>query len=259
MKYLILFFTLFGGFFVFAQNYESSSNRNNNLVFDTELLIQVLVIIAIFSCIYAIISYFEGKGKLKDSIKTDGEFYTLVVLIMVSVAYVFFVKTMREQEDDPNFLWFLGIVLKAVAASVVSHFAGKQNRNKTLWWFLGFFEYHSALLVLAFSKALLAPQKEKMEGLNVLNDDYTKKVQELNNLYNKGILTEFEVTEKRKEALKDLENQKEEFQLSQKNSENKKRENSFIQNLQQALNDGHITQEQYNEKLNNFLKPKSEF
>lgn len=215
-------------------------------------LIQILVIIVILILVFSLISYFEGKNKLRDSIKNnDSIVLTLVALIGVSIGASYMVKFFKEANDIST-AWFVGIVVKLFCAQIVSHFAGKNGRNTTLWWILGFLEYHSALIVLAFSDKLLKFKKSNNENLKRIDDEYNEKIIALNNLYTNNVLTENELEIKKQELENKYLEKQNELSTSQFNQKKQLEKEEFISKLKEAYKIGLLTHEEYTKKMEKF-------
>ena len=224
---------------------------------NSTIIIQIIVIIAIFISIFSIISFFEGREKLRDSTKNnDSIMLTLFALICVSFG-VFYLAKFFKEANDISTAWFLGIALKLTCAQIVSHFAGKNGRNTTLWFFLGFLEYHSALLVLAFSDKLLKVKKNNNENFKGIDDEYNQKITTLNNLYADRVLTENELETKKKELEHEYLKKHKELSASQFNEKKQIENEEFISKLKEAHKTGLLTDEEFKRKLEKFTSSKS--
>ena len=131
--------------------------------------------------------------------------------------------------------------MKIIIASIVSYYANKKNRNPILWWFLGFFEYHSALIVLALSKGLL-PTKKTSNDADLL---YNEKLIRLNEMFKENLINVDEFNTKKQEAEKDYEIKNSVI----KNDDNALQNHQVISKLEVAFKEGLLTQEEYHTKL----------
>lgn len=213
--------------------------------------IQALIIIAISTLIFSIVSYFEGKGKIRNAVQDNSKILlSLIILIVISACFVYFAKTMRELENDVTYLWGIGIALKVLSAAIVVDFAKKQNRNTTLWWVLGLLEYHSALIVLAFSGSLLRLKNSTNENLKNIEDDYNSKIIKLNDLFKSRIINEEELQIKCAELESDFQKESLKIISIANNMQFEKEQEDLISKLENAYKDGILSEEEYKEKIN---------
>gem|GEM_PF-4159268 len=117
--------------------------------------------IVVFSTIFYVIAYSEGSNKNEDYTTKDVNADIWGVLIIFILIILGTIVILYNNGFNP---YLVVIPAKIIVASMVSHFAKKKNRNPILWWFLGFLEYHSALIVLAITKGLLPIKKGKSDA-----------------------------------------------------------------------------------------------
>ncbi|SEQ20953.1 hypothetical protein SAMN04488097_1674 [Epilithonimonas lactis] len=233
----ILFVSLLFGQLLSAQSYISSSNDVGNDLLKN-IIIPLLIMIILFSFIFSLIAYFEGNNKNEDySHKSiNSELWALLVALIVLVSGLFYLLYINKLN-----LYLAVIPIKIIVASFVSYYANKKNRNPVLWWFLGFFEYHSALIVLALSKGLLSTKKND----NEVDSSYNEKLVRLNEMFKENLINENEFSKKKLEA----ENEYKIKHLVIKNDDKVQRKNQLISKLEVAFKEGLLTEEEYHNKL----------
>ena len=239
MRKLFILFLLYGQ--MLSAQYGSSYNSyGDDNIFKT-ILIPLLLMVVVFGGVYYLISSFEAKNKSEDystrSVNAD-IWGTLIIYTIIILALVFW---LYKENINP----YLAVIpAKIIGGTICSHFAKRKNRNSTLWWFLGFLEYHSALIVLALTKGLLKKKKVANEADSIFNERLAK----LNEMFKENLITEDEFEKKILEAESEYRKRgyalKQAIELQQKNDIKSK--------IESAFKDGLLTEEEYNIKMSKF-------
>jgi hypothetical protein len=236
MKKISLIF-LFSGQLLFAQDNSSSHHYGNEDVFKN-IILPLLIMIIVFTTIFYVIAYSEGSSKKEDyAIKSiNYEIWAWLItfiLIVTGLLYLLYISNINP---------YLAVIpVKIIVASVVCHYAKKKNRHPVLWWFLGFLEYHSALIALAIVKGLLPLKKSKSDA----DVAYNEKLIKLNDLFKEDLINVDEI-EKKKSDLE--EEYSKSSSLIQENNE-KQQQNDFMIKLKEAYKQGFLTEEEYQSKI----------
>lgn len=231
---------LLSGKFLSAQYYSSYHHYDGEDIFKN-IILPLIIMIVVFSTIFYVIAYSEGSNKNEDYAKKsiNNEIYAWLIAFIVIVTgllYLLYISNVNP---------YLAIIpVKIIVASVVSHYAKKKNRNPVLWWILGFFEYHSALIVLAITKGLLPLKKGKSDADIVYNEKLVK----LNDLFKEDLINADEIEKKKNELEKTYSKS---LILIQENNE-KQQQNDFIIKLEEAYKQGFLTEEEYQSKISKF-------
>lgn len=236
MKIFSLIFLSLGQF-LSAQSYSSYHRYDGEDIFKN-IILPLIIMIVVFSTIFYVIAYSEGSNKNEDYTTKDVNADIWGVLIIFILIILGTVVILYNIGFNP---YLVVIPAKIIVASVVSHFAKKKNRNPVLWWFLGFLEYHSALIVLATNKGLLPLKKGKTDADLAFNEKLVK----LNDLFKEDLINADEIKKKKNELEKSY--SKNSVQIKESNE--KLQRNDFMIKLEEAYKQGFLTEEEYQSKI----------
>lgn len=227
--------------FLSAQ-FESNYSDGNNDIFQT-FIIPFLLIFLVFSGIFYIVSTFEGKNKHEDYSTKEVNSDIWLVLVVITVIICGLIWLFYTSDINP---YLMVIPVKLICAFIVSDYAKKKNRNPVLWWFLGFLEFHSALIVLALVKGLLTVKKSVTDADSIYNDKFSK----LNQMLKDNLLNRVEFAKKKKEL--ESEYRKSIYLLKQQNA--LQQNNDFLSKIENAYKEGLLTEEEYSSKISKSKK-----
>lgn len=234
-KCSILF--LFIAQFVSAQNYDSYNSFADNDILKT-IIIPLLIMIIVFTGIFFIISNIEGRNKEEDySVKAlNAEIWTILGVCIVIVSGLIWL--LYGANINP---YLVVLPVKIITAFSVSYFAKKKNRNSVLWWFLGFLEFHSALIVLALVKGLLPTKR----SINDTDASYNEKLIKLNEMLKEKLINQSEFEKKKLDL--EGEYRKKCYLIQQENTIQQNKD--FTVKIENAFKEGLLTEEEYNSKI----------
>lgn len=230
-----------------AQSYNLYHHNGGNDNF-INIILSLTIMIPIFSGIFYVLAYFEGRKKVDDyAIKSiNYEIWAWLftfVLLVSGLIYLLYINDVNP---------YLAILpSKIIIASVVSYYAKNKNRNPLLWWFLGFLEYHSALIVLATTKAFLPMKKGSTNTDKVHNEKLIK----LNSLVKDSLIDEEEMKKKKIE----LEKEYSQDVIMIQNHNTKQEQNDFLIKLEDAYKQGLLTEKEYQNKLLKYKPIENDF
>lgn len=189
------------------------------------------------------IAYIEGKTKVKDLYyDKQRKLIEYAIMIFVSLsAIIWFMKS--NKLDLFGEFALLGLLVKVVIAIVIGGEADKLGRNKYLWGFLAFLEFHFALIALGLGNKLFRVKGQaKIDILN-LNKLSVDKESALNLTFKNGIINERQKEEKLTEIKSD-------YRIKLENILKTKSTDDYYAKLELALKNGIITQEEFETKKN---------
>lgn len=206
-------------------------------------IVPFVIILIVFFGIFYIISTFEGRNKDEDYSTKEVNSDIWIILVVITLIICGLIWICYANDINP---YLIVIPAKVLAAFIVSDYAKKKNRNPVLWWFLGFLEFHSALIVLALVKGLFTPKINLTDADSSYNDKFTK----LNNMLKDNLLNRAEFANKKKEL--DSEYRKSIYLLRQQNA--LQQNNDFLSKIENAYKEGLLTTEEYNSKISKNMK-----
>lgn len=233
-KTSILF--LFLSQFLSAQFGSNSSYEISDVL--KTFIVPFLVFFIVFFGVFYIISTFEGRNKNEDYSTKEVNSDIWAVLVVITLMICGLLWICYASDINP---YLIVIPTKVVTAFIVSDYAKKKNRNPVLWWFLGFLEFHSALIVLALVKGLLSPKKYVTDADSTYNDKFSK----LNEMLKDNLLNSAEFAKKKKGL--ESEYRKSLYLLQQQNA--LQQNNDFLSKIENAYKGGLLTEEEYNSKI----------
>lgn len=189
------------------------------------------------------IAHIEGKTKVKDLYyDKQRKLIEYAIMIFVSLsAIIWFMKS--NKLDLFGEFALLGLLVKVVIAIVIGGEADKLGRNKYLWGFLAFLEFHFALIALGLGNKLFRVKGQaKIDILN-LNKLSVDKESALNLTFKNGIINERQKEEKLTEIKSD-------YRIKLENILKTKSTDDYYAKLELALKNGIITQEEFETKKN---------
>ncbi|MEQ8240491.1 MAG: hypothetical protein RIA69_14830 [Cyclobacteriaceae bacterium] len=206
--------------------------------------IQILVFYFIVIVIMQLIAFVESRTRPKqlfhDKQKT---LITYAILIFIGVIFIiYFFKFSLELNlfDGIEIVFFL-IFIKVMISIFIANQAKKLGRNKVLWGFLSFVEFHIALLVLGMNHKLVNASGQSKSEIKALNNNSLNKISAIKRSYTKGIINveskEEKIIDVQKHYTAQFEELLSKFSVKKTNEE-----------LDRALEQGVITQEEYNSK-----------
>lgn len=190
------------------------------------------------------IAYIESKTKAKDLFyDKQKKLIDYAIMIFVSLAVIIWFLKSNKIDLFGEFAIFVPLI-KLVIAIVISGEADKLGRNKYLWGFLAFLEFHFALIALGMSKRLLRVEGEYKTEILKLNKRTVEKEVALNTTFKNGIIDITKLEEKIVEIKANYRNEIERILKSKNDSD-------YNSKLELALKNGIITQEEFDLKIEN--------
>lgn len=241
-KSITFLFSLIVSFYFSQDNNESSNSV-------TELIVKTLLIIFFLFILYKLIAWIEGRGKEKDlTIESSTDLFYILISSVIINLFLFGYLFSKDSSFPIQMIIITAFIIKLILAIIVSKSAMRLNRNSTLWFILGFIEYHSALLVLMSSSALLKTINTEDENNKNINETYKNKLNALLELKNTGMLNNDEFQIKRKQIQDEYDNYIQKFNINLNIVNEEKIVLEKIKKLKIALEQGIITQEEFDSK-----------
>lgn len=189
------------------------------------------------------IAYIEGKTKVKD-LYYDKQRKLIEYAIMIFVSMSAIIWFMKSNKIDLfGEFALLGLLVKVVIAIVIGGEADKLGRNKYLWGFLAFLEFHFALIALGLGNKLFRVKGQAKTDILNLNKLSVDKESALNLTFKNGIINESQKEEKLTEIKSD-------YRIKLENILKTKSTDDYYAKLELALKNGIITQEEFETKRN---------
>ena len=235
--------------FSLIMSFYFSQDINENSHSATELIIKALLIIFLCFILYKLIAWLEGRGKEKDlTIESQSDLFYILISSVIINLFLFGYFFSKDSSFPIQMIVITALIIKIILAIIVSNSAVRLNRNPTLWFILGFIEYHSALLVLMGSSAFLKTTNTEDENNKNLNETYKNKLNALLELKNNGMLNNDEFQTKRKQIQEEYDNYIQKLNIDLNNFNEEKIALEKLQKLKIALEQGIITQEEFDSK-----------
>lgn len=189
------------------------------------------------------IAYIEDKTKVKD-LYYDKQRKLIEYAIMIFVSLSAIIWFMKSNKIDLfGEFALLGLLVKVVIAIVIGGEADKLGRNKYLWGFLAFLEFHFALIALGLGNKLFRVKGQAKTDILNLNKLSVDKESALNLTFKNGIINESQKEEKLTEIKSD-------YRIKLENILKTKSTDDYYAKLELALKNGIITQEEFETKRN---------
>ena len=206
-------------------------------------IIQFIIFLIFSIILISIVAYVESQSKAEQLFYDEHHnLYKTAIILFVGLFIILGLIRITSEDlfySTPSII--ILFVVRIIIASYVSNKANELERNRFLWWFLGFLEFHVALFVLSLSKKLLSLDKKTKLQVIELNKSTNTKLNAINKSTKDGIISENEKSQKttiiRQAYLTELREINNETSINATNSK-----------LEFAFKNGVITEEEYLKK-----------
>lgn len=220
----------------------------NYQTFIEDYLSTSAIIAGIFISLIIILTFaiIEERKKLKLIFELDVQ-STLVIIPVITFITILLMFILSKGYDKIfGLIGIISIIIKFIFAIYGSIQAKKLGRNSIIWFFLSFIEYHISFFVLALRPALI----EKTDLFALINKLYSEKIETLKNLKINTLINEQEYHSKqlilRKQYFEEINESRERIDKTKKTI----KKEDINANLHKAFEDGILTKEELNSKLN---------
>lgn len=221
----------------------------------TPIILTSFIFIFLTSLIFTGIAYLE-KGKKERKLFEDSSnlIYSAIGLYIFIVILLLILELKLNIQINSTLMLFIISIIKLIIASYIANIAKKQNRNSTLWFILGFLEFHAAFIALGIGKSIYkVPVKNKFL-FNELKKDTEEKVSSLNEITSNIRKSADSVTLQREYTIPLIKIKREYFSKFNKLIEQSLNEEN-IKKYERAYKAGIISEDEYNSKISKLEKP----